>query len=361
MTNNTNNNQPKELKSFSSEVFDFIKNYKQNGLILEGIIITLVICVGMLPIATHTVSAAVDDTSPIYTQNRQLSESFVEKFEAVLLGNANIYNATTGKMGYYYPEFAEPVNIEFNSFIVSDACVLIFERTGNNFHIKRKSDGKYMKRQGDVINWVNNPSTAFAVEYRYDSYYQIYDSGNGDNLWSNESHELMFNDSQYVKLSLYIKSGYMITYNLGQNSSYSSYVLLTNNALANHQFAHFIPETLPLTETNGRIIEYWKDSDNNRYVPGKDYNIDKSLVLTPVYHTHNYSNDIVTADGNTIGYVKHTCSCGASYMDSFAQEVGVKKVELVGDNLKITYTDGTVNDLGSIKGGKGDDGRQIEM
>ncbi len=36
MTNNTNNNQPKELKSFSSEVFDFIKYYKQNGLILEG-------------------------------------------------------------------------------------------------------------------------------------------------------------------------------------------------------------------------------------------------------------------------------------------------------------------------------------
>ncbi len=325
-----------------------------------SIIITLAICATMLPLAINTVSAAVDNASPIYTRQRQLAESFVDEFEATLLSNSYIFNPATGDMEYFAPEPAEPVDIYYNALKVSDAYVLIFERTGNNFHIKRKSDGKYMKRQGDVISWVNNPSTAYTVEYSYDGYYKIYDSDNGDNLWLNDSKELMFNGSRYANLYIYIKSGFMITYQLGQSSSYNSYAWLAEDAVT-YQFAHFIPETLPLTETNGRIIEYWKDSDNNRYVPGKDYNIDKSLVLTPVYHTHEFSQDNVTADGNTIGYVKHTCSCGASYLDDFKQEVGVKKVELVGDNLKITYTDGTVNDLGSIKGEKGDDGRQIEI
>ncbi len=324
-----------------------------------SIIITLAICVTMSPFAINTVSAAVDNTSPIYTKNRQLAESFVDKFEAVLLSNNYIFNTATGKMEYLGPETAEPIYVYTTSLKASDACVLIFERTGNNFHIKRKSDGKYMKRQGDVISWVDNPSTAYTVEY-IDDCYNIYDSGNGDSLWSNESEELMFNSSRYLKLSIYMKSGYMITYKLDQSSSYNSCAWLADDA-GTSQFAHFIPETLPLTETNGRIIEYWKDGDNNRYVPGKDYNIDKSLVLTPIYHTHDFSQDIVTADGNTIGYLKHTCTCGALYLDGFAQEVGVKKVELVGDGLKITYTDGTIKDLDSIKGDKGDDGRQIEM
>ncbi len=323
--------------------------------------IVFAMCLGILPLVADTVSAAVDGASPIYTEKRQPAEGFVDKFEAILCDSAYIFNPSTCNMELLSTDFAEQVNAYYTSLRVNDAYVLIFERIGQNFYIKRKSDGKYMKRQREDISWVTDPSTVYAVEYTYGGRYKIYDSGNGDTLWSDESNKLMFNSDRYVGLSVYMISEYLITYKLGQGSYYNSYAALTDHGIATDQRAHFVPKDLSLFETGGKIIEYWQDGDNNRYISGKDYFINKSLVLTPVYHTHDYSQDTVAADGNTVGYIKHTCTCGASYLDGFTKELGVKKVELVGDDLKITYTDGTAEDLGSVKGDKGEDGRQIEM
>ncbi len=320
-----------------------------------SLVLSLLLCAVMLPMGAV---AAEEDALPMYTQQWQLAESFVDTFEALIVNDRTIFNPTTGRMELITSDFVD-FSIDFNNtFRVSDTYVLIFERTGDNYHIKRKSDGKYMKRQGDQIDWVVNPSTAFGVDYRDNGTYMLYDSDNGASLNKNEDGKLAFSSSRYSSLSIYTRSGYLIKYKVSATSSFNGYALLRDDEIATYERALFVPAELPLTETDGKNIAYWKDGYNNRYIPGKHYFIDKSLVLTAVYHTHEYAQEAVTANGNTIGYIKHTCACGASYLDGFTQGLGVEKVEIVGDSLNVTYTDGSTADLGAMKG---DSGREIEL
>ncbi len=320
---------------------------KRKNLFLT-IMLAMVLCLSMLPLASMTVSADDITTQPIFTRYTGKSESLPDSFEAVLYNGSLVIDPTANNCVYYGYDTG---GLLTESKGVEDKYVLVFDRDGNDdeYFIKRKSDGKYLYLKDKVCKWESNDKTKFTMDLT-DDRYRIYEQGTilKYNLWINDN-QLSYSTDRYNNFKFYIKSAYQITYTYGseytQIQGSKDYAFIDEGGV-------FIPQDISLGvyEITGKKLGLWKDGEGNLYAPGYEYYINKSLVLTPVWHTHNHKKTTINPNGNNIGYTQHVCECGDFYIDEIKQETSVEKVEHQSGELKFTYTDGNTFSLSVASG-----------